>query len=145
MNNVAMAGIGILILKDGKVLLGKRNEDSEKADTELHTEGTYTCPGGKLDFGEKLGDAARREILEETGIKANNLKLISVTNEIVNDAHFVTIGFLCNDFNGKPKIMEPKEITKWEWFKLNELPEPMNSASLKLINNYLEGKIYKGD
>ena len=41
--------------------------------------------------------------------------------------------------------MEPDEITEWKWFPLDELPELMNPASEKLINNYLEGKIYKGD
>jgi 8-oxo-dGTP diphosphatase len=142
---VARAGLGIIILKDGKVLLGKRNDDTEKADTELHTEGMWTCPGGKLDFGEKLIEGAKREVLEETGIKIKNLKLVSVTDEIVSDAHFVTLGFLCEDFEGKPKLMEPDEIVEWKWFLLNELPEPINSASFKLINNYLSKTIYKGD
>jgi len=142
---VARAGLGIILLKGNKVLLGKRNDDPEKADTELHTEGMWTCPGGKLDFGEKLEEGAKREVLEETGMKANSLKLISVTNEIVSDAHFVTLGFLCEDFEGEPKLMEPDEIVEWKWFPLDELPKPINFASFKLINNYIERKIYKGD
>jgi len=145
MKKIASAGVGIMLLKDGKVLLGKRNDDPKKADSLLHGESTWTCPGGKLDFGERIVDAAKKELLEETGIKANDLKLISVTNEIVHDAHFVTIGFLCKDFESEPKIMEPEEITEWKWFSLNKLPENMYPPSLKLINNYLEGKIYKGD
>ncbi len=145
MRKVANAGVGIMLLKDDKVLLGKRNDDPVKADSLLHGEGTWTCPGGKLDFGEKIVDAIKKELLEETGIKANNLKVISVTNEIVHDAHFVTIGFLCKDFEGEPKIMEPEEIEEWKWFPLNKLPENIYPSSLKLINNYLENKIYKGD
>ncbi len=142
---VARAGIGIILLKDGKVLLGKRNDDPKKASTELHTEGMWTCPGGKLDFGEKLGEAVKREVLEETGIKLNKLKLVSVTDDIVPDAHFVTLGFFCEDFEGEPKLMEPEEIVEWKWFPVNELPEPMYIPSQKSINNYLEGKVYKGD
>ncbi len=145
MKKIANAGIGIMIIKDDKVLLGRRNDDPEKADSLLHGEGTWTCPGGKLDFGEKIADAAKKEILQETGIKVNDLKLISVTNEIVSDAHFVTIGFLCKDFDGEPKIMEPEEIVEWRWFSLNELPENIYPPTFKLINNYLENKIYKGD
>ena len=41
-------GVGIMILKDGKVLLGKRNDDAEKASSDLHGEGTWTMPGGNL-------------------------------------------------------------------------------------------------
>jgi len=145
MKKVANAGIGVMLLKDGKVLLGKRNDDSIKADSLLHGEGAWTCPGGKLDFGEKIVEAAKKELSEETGIKANDLKVISVTNEIVHDAHFVTIGFLCKNFDGEPKIMEPEEIEEWRWFPLNGLPKNMYPPSLKLINNYLEDKIYKGD
>jgi 8-oxo-dGTP diphosphatase len=142
---VANAGVGILIIKNDKVLMGKRNDNPEKADSVLHGEGLWTCPGGKLDFGNKISDMARKEVLEETGIKANELKLISVTNEIVKDAHFVTIGFLCKDFENEPKVMEPDEITEWKWFSFNELPANIYPPSEKLINNYLEDKIYKGD
>ena len=59
----------------------------------------------KLHFGETLEDAAHREVLEETGININkeSLKLISVANDIVEDAHFVTIGFLYKNPEGEPK------------------------------------------
>jgi len=138
-------GVGVMILKDNKVLLGKRGEDPEKADSELHGEGTWTCPGGKVDFGEKIVDTIKREVLEETSIKINNPKLISVTNDIVSDAHFVTLGFLCKDFKGESKTMEPDEIVEWRWFPLDNLPELMYPPSSKLINNYLSKTIYKGD
>jgi len=145
MERVVRVGVGVMILKDNKVLLGKRHEDPEKADSELHGEGKWTLPGGKIDFEEKIEDCARREVLEETGLKINKIKLVSVTNDIAYDNHFVTIGFLCEDFFGNEKVMEPEEITKWKWFSLNELPKPIFLPSLKLINNYLENKIYKGD
>ncbi len=145
MNKNVRVGVGVMIIKNNKVLLGKRNSDPKKADSELHGESTWTCPGGKLGFGEKIEDCIKREVFEETGIRLNKIKLISVTNDIVPDAHFVTLGFLCKDFEGEPKVLEPEEITEWKWFPLNELPEPMFFPSLKLINNYLEGKIYKGD
>jgi len=138
-------GFGIMMFKNNQVLLGQRHDDPEKASSLLHGQGTWTMPGGKLDFGEDLKQAAIREVLEETGIeiKKENLKLISLTNDVVSDAHFVTVGFLCQEFEGEAKVMEPDEITKWQWFDLNDLPQPMYFPSEKIIKNYLAKEIYK--
>lgn len=139
------AGVGVMILKDGRVLLGKRHHDSQKADSTLHGEGTWTMPGGKIHFGESFEDAAYREVLEETGIKINknNLKFVSLTNDSVKDAHFITIGLLCEDFEGEAEVREPDEITEWKWFKLNELPNPIYFVSEKILRNYFDGKFYR--
>ena len=139
------AGIGVMLIRDDKVLLGKRHEEPKKASSSLHGEGTWTLPGGKLDFGESFEDAAFREVLEETGIKIDkkSLRLISITNDRVSDAHFVTIGFLAEHFSGDPNVMEPDEITEWRWFSFSALPKPLFFPSEKMIKNYLEGKIYK--
>lgn len=137
------AGVGVLVLKDNKILLGKRNDDAEKASSELHGEGTWTMPGGKLHFGESFEEGARREVLEETGILAKKLKVVSLTNDIAGDAHFVTIGFLCTEFEGEAKAMEPEEITEWKWFSLENLPAPIFSPSEKILRNYLNKEIYK--
>lgn len=137
-------GVGVIILKENKVLLGRRNSDPKKADSQLHGEGTWTLPGGKVDFGETLKEAGCREVLEETGIKINKdkLKLISISDDMVSDAHFVTVGFLSAGFNGEAKVMEPDEIVEWQWFLLEKLPKPIFFPSGKMIKNYLEKKIY---
>ena len=96
----AKVGVGVMILKNGQILLGKRNDDAEKASSELHGEGTWTMPGGKLHFQEKFEDGAKRELLEETGIIGKSFKVISLSNDIVHDAHFVTIGLICEHFEG---------------------------------------------
>lgn len=140
---VARAGVGVMLMNDkGEVLLGRRHEDSEKAGSQLHGEGTWTMPGGKLDFGDGLAEAAAREVLEETGIRTGKLDLLSVNNEVRHDAHFVTIGFLCKDFQGEPQVLEPDEITEWGWFALDALPEPMFPPSMKMVNNYKNKQIF---
>ncbi len=145
MANKVGVGFGVMIIKDNRVLLGRRHEDPEKADSELHGEGTWTMPGGKMGFGETFEDSAFRETLEETSIKLNKekLKLISLTNDRVPDAHFVTIGFLTDKFEGEPQVMEPDEITEWKWFSLNELPNNIFFPSKKIIKNYLDNEFYK--
>ncbi len=132
------AGFGVIIKKGNKVLLGKRHSDPEKADSAMHGEGTWTLPGGKLHMGESLGDAAKREVFEETGIKLKKSKVLGVQNDLAgNDAHFITIANLALEWKGEPQIMEPEEITEWQWFSLNKLPKPMFKPSAKMIKNYL--------
>lgn len=130
-------GFGVMVVRDGKVLLGRRHEDPEKADSELHGEGTWTMPGGKLEFGESFEDGARREVLEETGvdIPASSLQVICVANDVAGDAHFVTVGLLCGEYPGEPRVMEPDEITEWGWFPLDSLPSPLFFPSREILDN----------
>ena len=137
-------GFGVMILRNGKVLLGKRHDDPEKADSELHGEGSWTMPGGKMHFGESFEDTCYRETKEETGLELNvdKIKLISLTNDIKDDAHFITIGFLCEDMEGEPEVMEPDEIVEWRWFPLDKLPSPIFFPSQKVLDNYYAETIY---
>ena len=135
-------GFGVMLLKNNKVLLGKRHDDPEKASSLLNGAGKWTMPGGKLRFGEKFEDGAKREVMEETGIRLNSATVVAVNNDIVETAHFVTIGLLSEDFEGDAKVMEPDEITEWRWFDLKELPEPLYFPSEKVLNNYFQNKFY---
>lgn len=138
-------GVGVILVNDGKVLLGKRHDDPEKADSALNGEGTWTIPGGKLDFGESLEAGVVREVKEETNIDVNeeDLEFVSLSNDMVETAHFVTVGFLCAKWKGEPEVMEPDEITEWGWFDIENLPEPMFFPSAREIKNYREGVLYR--
>ncbi|MFA5126497.1 MAG: NUDIX domain-containing protein [Patescibacteria group bacterium] len=135
-------GFGIMIMKDGKMLLGKRHVDPEKADSELRGEGTWTMPGGKLEYGESFEEGARRELKEETDLDLIDAKIICVNNDKNDFAHFVTIGLFSDNFSGEPKVMEPDEIVEWKWFKLDDLPTPMYFPSAKIIKNYQKKSFY---
>jgi ADP-ribose pyrophosphatase YjhB (NUDIX family) len=63
---------------------------------------------------------------------------------MVKDAHFITLAFVTKEFDGEPKVMEPDEITEWRWFDLHELPSPMFFPSARVIQNYLDGVVYRG-
>ena len=136
------AGIGVMLVKERKLLLGLRHHDPNKADSELSGQGTWTMPGGKLEYGESFEQAAIREVAEETGIKLNNAKVICINNDKNENAHFVTIGLLSDDFEGEPKVMEPNEITEWKWFNLNKIPTPIFFPSKKILNNYKKKEFY---
>jgi ADP-ribose pyrophosphatase YjhB (NUDIX family) len=135
-------GFGVMIVKDGKVLLGHRHDDPEKASSLLNGAGKWTMPGGKLHFGESFEEGARREVLEETGLKLNKMKVMCVNNDVIETAHFVTVSLYCEDFSGEVKVMEPDEITEWKWFDLDDLPKPLYFPSEKTLKNYFEKKFY---
>lgn len=138
-------GFGVMILKDNKVLLGKRHEDPEKADSLLNGAGTWTMPGGKLDFGERIEDGAKRELFEETGMVLINPKVICVNQDMVEGAHFITLGVYAEDFSGDPEVKEPDEITQWDWFDLDNLPQPLYFPSEKILNSYKQSAFYIPD
>jgi len=136
-------GVCMIIFKENKVLLGKRHDDPAKADSELKGEGTWTIPGGKLDFKEDFVQAAIRESKEECDIDVHDLELVSLTNDMTDDRHFVTLGFYAKRFSGEPRVMESDEITEWRWFDINNLPSPIFFPAEKAIKNFLAKKIMK--
>ena len=138
-------GCGVILMKEGKILLGKRHDDPKKADSELHGEGSWSLPGGKVDYMETFTDAVWREANEETGIDLNKdaIQFVCLGSDMGSDAHFVTAGFLCDDFKGKPEIMEPDEMIKWEWFNPDNLPSPMYKPSLKVIQQWIKKEYFR--
>ena len=136
-------GFGIMILNSkNQVLLGKRNDDPKKASSKLHGEGTWTMPGGKLEYDESFEEGARREVLEETDIRLNDVEIICVNNDKNEHAHFVTIGMFSDSFSGEAHVMEPDEIVEWKWFDLNKLPKNIYFPSAKVLENFKKEKFY---
>ena len=136
-------GVGVMILKDNKVLLGLRNPDKIKADSELKGEGTWTMPGGKVEFMEKLVAAAKRELEEETSLVATKLDLLCISDDMTDTAHYVTIGFIVSEYEGEVKTMEPETIMEWKWFDIDDLPVNIYKPSLKCIEKYKQGIVYE--
>ena len=90
-------GVGVMIIKENKILLGLRNPDKIKASSELQGQGTWTMPGGKVEFMEKLGDAAKRELEEETSLKARKVEFLCISDDMTETAHYVTVGFIVKE------------------------------------------------
>ena len=112
-------GVGVIIIKNGKILLGKRKN--------AHGEGSWSFPGGHLEFNEEIFDCAQREVSEETGIKIKNLRNATFTNDIFSKEkkHYITLFILSDYDSGEVKIMEPEKCEKLQWFKWDDLPKPL--------------------
>jgi len=136
------AGVGIMVLRAGKILLGKRSENPETADSELHGEGTWTMPGGKMEYGETFEETAIRELFEETGMHLKEMRIMCINNDQNEHAHFITIGILAKKYLGEPRVTEPEEITEWRWFDLNKIPKNLFMPSAKILENYKQSRFY---
>lgn len=141
-------GVGIIILNENnEVLLLLRNKDQKLADSDMHLEGTYTLPSGKVMFGETFEEAGKRKLKEETNLDVDikDLKVISLSNDINEYAHYATIGLLGATYKGEFKLKDSKEFTSYGWFNLNALPSNLCFPSKTIINNYLNKIIYSNN
>jgi len=124
-------GIGVIIIRDGKILLGKR--------LQAHGAGSWCCPGGHLEYGESFEGCARREVREETGLEIENIRRGTFTNDLFQQEgrHYVTLFMLADCPRGTPRICEPDKCEQWGWFPEKALPRPL---FLPLQNLLAEGR-----
>ena len=139
MENIIKVGIGVMIIKEDKILLGHRSA-TRKDTGGIFEPDTWTLPGGKQEYEETVYETAIREVKEETNLKIKNPKVFSVSDDFQSDRHYVTIEIIATDYTGRLKTMEPEKEDEWRWFSLNELPENIYSPSKKFIDKYLENQ-----
>lgn len=123
MENRPKVGVGVCIIKGGKVLLGKRKN--------AHGQGTWSFPGGHLEFNESWEDCAIRETREETGIEIKNIRFATATNDIfpIEGKHYITLFMVAEYDSGEVTLMEPEKSEVWEWFAWDSLPQPLFIAT----------------
>ncbi len=120
-------GVGVMVFKNGKLLLGKRKN--------AHGEGEYAGLGGHLEFGESIEYCVKREAKEEAGIEVRNIKFLCLSSlKRYKGKHYIDIGMTAELVGEEPKIMEPEKCEKWGWYDLNNLPKPLFAAE----ENYLK-------
>lgn len=137
------AGCGVIVLNQkGQILMGKRNEDEKLADSEMHEEGTWTLPGGNIEYGERFEEAGIREAKEETNLDVSDLEVFCVQTDLNEYAHYVSVGMIAKKYSGELKVNEPDEITEWRWFDIDKIPKKIFSASKKTIDCFLQKKFY---
>jgi len=91
-----LIGIGVILLRGEEVLLIKRGKPPAM--------GAWSLPGGGQELGETAEAAARRELLEETGLTVGRLTLIAHVDSIHHDENgFVQWHYTILDFAGRYK------------------------------------------
>ena len=111
-------GVGVVIIKNGKVLLGKRKGSIGA--------GTWSISGGHLEFGETIEECALRELQEETGLKALSFRVGPWSSDLIEQGkHYITLFVIVDQFEGEPKLLEPDKCEGWQWFDWDDLPSPL--------------------
>jgi ADP-ribose pyrophosphatase YjhB (NUDIX family) len=125
---VPLVGVGAVIIEDARVVLVKR----------LHPplQDEWSIPGGVLEVGELVREAAIREAREETGLIVEPGELLGVYDRVLHDLeqrvqyHYVLIDFLCRRVAGV--LAAASDAAEVRWFTREELP------GLKLAEDTVE-------
>lgn len=126
------SAVNVFVIRDGKILLGKRKGVGD---------GFWGLPGGHLEMFESYGDCARRELMEETGLRADKMTFLHTINDPrpnEDQSHYIHTEFLAEGVIGEPELKEPDRCYEWRWFDLNELPENMFIGHRKSVPAYLQ-------
>ena len=128
-------GIGVLILQNGRLLLGHRVRNA--ADTGgIYEPDSWCLPGGKQEYGETILEGAVRETKEETNLDINDLKVYSAVDDLQPGKHYVTIQVIARACSGTLCVMEPEKQDEWKWFSVDQLPKNIYTPSKKFIDAY---------
>jgi 8-oxo-dGTP diphosphatase len=106
-----LVGVGAIVIDDGRVLLVKRGHPPLL--------GEWSIPGGVLELGETLREAAVREAREETCLIVEPAELLGVYDRVLRDDagrilyHYVLIDFLCRRVRGEARAADDADEVRW--------------------------------
>src|SRR5688572_1692822 len=103
-------GVACIVTSAGRVLLIRRQRS--------HGAGSWSTPGGHLDFGESLAECAVRETEEETGVRVSHVEFVAVTNDVFDDAgkHYITVWMRGEAVGGDAEVRDSAEVAEVAWF-----------------------------
>jgi 8-oxo-dGTP diphosphatase len=114
-----IVGVGALIFDGDRILMAQRGKEPLK--------GWWSLPGGALELGERLSDAVRREVLEETGLEIEPVEIFEVFERIMPDPagapeyHYVLIDYLCRVTGGT--LCAGDDVCLAQWFSRTDLAQ----------------------
>lgn len=129
-----VVGVGALLLRsDGAVLIGHRIKRGEPE--------SWCLPGGHVEPGETFEAAARRELAEETGIRAvGDARVFAVMLCTGSAMTHVTAGVVVRATSDiHATVLEPDVFDRWTWVPAQAPPEPLFPATAALLRVWTDG------
>ncbi len=104
----------------------------------------WALAGGSLEPGETLEEVAKRELLEETGLTANDLQLFNFYSgeEFYykyphgDEVYNVITAYICNNYDGE-LTMDSEEVKDLRFFHVHEIPSNISPPDRKVIKDYI--------
>jgi len=131
---VAAFSVMVVFDEEKKILLEERSDD-----------GYWDFPGGSIEFNEKAEDAAKRELFEETGLRAKRFKLFGIYSGPLtyykyqngDEVSGVDIVYLCQEVEGT-LLAQKEEVSKLAWFDLKEAPSKMSPRNHQIVSDLIK-------
>lgn len=119
--------VGGVIINDDKILLVKRAKPPNK--------GVWAIPGGKVEFGETVFDAVKREIREETNLEVIPEELLAIVEIIKEGFHYVILDFICRVSSGE--LRPSSDALEARFFSLDEIRRlQVSPTTLEMLEKY---------
>ncbi|MCE4607175.1 MAG: NUDIX hydrolase [Desulfurococcales archaeon] len=131
-------GVGALVVEEGRVLMVKRKYPPRK--------GYWSIPGGHVELGERVEDAAVRELREETGLEAEPLGIVNLDELIVYDKegaveyHYVLVDVLVERKSGELQASSDALDARWM-----DISEVAGRTDVTMSTRGLMEKIIRGE
>ena len=124
----------IIVNEKGELLLQRRRDN-----------GLWGYHGGSIEPGESCEEAAARELFEETGLIADELKLLGVFSGKEyyyvypngDPVYNVDVVFVCSVYHGTVKA-DPEEILELKWYPPDQIPEDLSPQIRTPLHTYIK-------
>ena len=118
------------MFRGDRILLIRRGQEPLK--------GWWSLPGGILETGERLEDAIRREVREETGLELDSVRFFEIFERIIRDEndrpeyHYVLIDYLCQSSSGEARPQS--DAAEVAWISRDEIPAyPLTDGTREVV------------